>query len=258
MEADRVFKALADGTRRDLLDQLRRHGGQTLAELSGHVAMARQSLSQHLDVLEAANLISTVRRGRAKFHYLNTVPLHEIQLRWINNFEQPRLRGLDTLKRHAEETTTMNQIATERPTYVYVTYINAAPDIVWIALTDAAMTASYWGHANVSDWHVGSRWEHRRCDGTNIADVIGVVLESHRPHRLVTTWSEPDNDTVIETVTFDIVPFGEITRLTVTHEELVPDDYAAAAKGWPAVLANLKTFIETGNPLPRNPWEMPA
>ena len=101
-EMDGVFKALADPTRRHLLDKLREHNGQTLGELCGQLDMARQSASQHLDVLEAANLIATVRRGRLKLHYLNPVPLHQIAERWIGKFERPRLAALAELKRKVE------------------------------------------------------------------------------------------------------------------------------------------------------------
>ena len=92
MTVDAVFKALADPTRRELLDRLRERNGQTLGELCAGIAMARQSATQHLDVLAAANLVSTVRSGRQKLHYLNPVPLHEISERWIDKFEAPRLR----------------------------------------------------------------------------------------------------------------------------------------------------------------------
>ena len=170
---DKVFKALADPTRRYLLDRLREQNGQTLGELCEHVDMARQSVTQHLAVLEAANLVSTVRRGREKLHYLNPVPLHEIQERWIDKFERPRLRTLSAVKRRAEEPD-----MTDTPTFVYVTYIESTPERVWQALTDADLTAEYWGHSNVSDWQAGSTWEHRRTDGSGIVDVIGTVLES--------------------------------------------------------------------------------
>src|SRR6266542_3862683 len=100
---DRVFKALADPTRRQLLDRLREQNGQTLGALCERLGMARQSATQHLAVLEAANLIGTVWRGREKLHYLNPVPLHQIQERWIDKFERPRLRALSALKRRAEE-----------------------------------------------------------------------------------------------------------------------------------------------------------
>lgn len=119
-ELDKVFKALADQTRRHLLDSLHEHTGQTLSELCEHLGMARQSVTQHLGVLEAANLISTVRRGREKLHYLNPVPLHEIQERWIDKFERPRLRALSALKRRVEE-----QDMADKPTFVYVTYIHS-------------------------------------------------------------------------------------------------------------------------------------
>ncbi len=98
-----VFRALADPTRRALLDRLSERNGQTLGELCGPLAMARQSATQHLGVLEAANLITTVRRGREKLHYLNPVPLWDIQERWIDKFERPRLRALSAIRQRAEE-----------------------------------------------------------------------------------------------------------------------------------------------------------
>ena len=253
---DAVFRALADPTRRALLDRLRERNGQTLGELCGPLAMARQSATQHLGVLEAANLITTVRRGREKLHYLNPVPLWAIGERWIGKFEQPRLRALSAIKHGAEEGT-----MADRPSYVYVTYIEASPERVWQALTDAGLTAAYWGHSNVSDWQPGSRWEHRRVDGSGIADVIGTVLESVPPRRLAVTFDAPGEVPPHgpSRVTFDIEPYHEIVRLTVTHENL-PDDDAlrAVSAGWPAVFANLKSLLETGHVLPRAPWEMHA
>jgi uncharacterized protein YndB with AHSA1/START domain/DNA-binding transcriptional ArsR family regulator len=246
-----VFKALADPTRRRLLDRLRENNGQTLGELCDGLAMARQSATQHLDVLETANLVSTVRRGRQKLHYLNPVPLHEIQERWIERFEISRLRTLSTVRRRAEEA------MTDKPTFVYVTYIESTPDRVWDALTDADLSARYWGHSNVSDWRAGSRWEHRRIDGSEVADVVGEVVESDPPQRLVTTWSAPDGEAEPSRVTFDIEPYGDIVRLTVTHEDLADEaERAGAAAGWAAVLSNLKSLLETGRALPQAPWEM--
>jgi uncharacterized protein YndB with AHSA1/START domain/DNA-binding transcriptional ArsR family regulator len=250
---DLVFKALADPTRRYLLDSLREHNGQTLGELCERVDMARQSATQHLAVLEAANLVTTVRRGRQKLHYLNPVPLNEIQERWIERFERPRLRALSAVKRRAEED------MTDRPTFVYVIYIHSTPERVWEALTDADLTAEYWGHSNVSDWQVGSSWGHQRTDGTAVADVVGTVVESAPPTRLVTTWAAPDAAPTTEPsqVTFAIEPYGDIVRLTVTHENLADEaERAGAAAGWAAVLSNLKSLIETGHALPQAPWEM--
>ena len=256
-DSDTVFRALADPTRRALLDRLRERNGQTLGELCGPLEMARQSATQHLGVLEAANLITTVRRGREKLHYLNPVPLWAIQERWIGKFERPRLSALSAIKQRAEETA-----MTDRPSYVYVTYIESSPERVWEALTDAGLTAEYWGHSNVSDWQAGSSWEHRRVNGSGIADVIGTVLEAVPPRRLSLTFDAPGDSTPPDgpsRVTFDIEPFHEIVRLTVTHENL-PDAEAldAISAGWPAVCANLKSLLETGHVLPRAPWEMHA
>lgn len=255
-QSDRVFRAMADPTRRSLLDELRRRNGQTLGELCRPLAMTRQSATQHLGVLEAANLVTTVRRGREKLHYLNPVPLWDIQERWIERFEPPRLRALSAMKRRAEENT-----MDSRPSYVYVTYIEASPERVWEALTDPELTARYWGHSNVSDWQVDSSWQHRRVDGSDIADVVGTVLESVPPRRLAFTFDSPGPVPPggPSTVTFDIEPYHEIVRLTVTHENL-PDDEAlqAISAGWPAVFANLKSLLETGHVLSRAPWEMHA
>ena len=102
-DADLLFKALADPSRRKLLDQLHAHDGQTLNELCEHLDMTRQGVTQHLAVLEDANLVATVRRGREKLHFLNPVPLQEIYERWIAKFEKPRLRALHDLKRRLEK-----------------------------------------------------------------------------------------------------------------------------------------------------------
>ncbi|MFY9918463.1 MAG: metalloregulator ArsR/SmtB family transcription factor [Mycobacterium sp.] len=254
---DRVFKALADPGRRLLLDRLRQDNGQTLGQLCEYLEMARQSVSQHLSVLESANLISSVRRGRLKLHYLNPVPLHEIQHRWIKPFENARLHALHEVKLQAEEAHMTG--TTDKPTFVYVTYIHSSAEKVWEALTDADLTAEYWGHSNVSDWRPGSCWEHRRTDGSGIADVVGEVIEATPPRRLVITFGGADKAGQPSVVTFDVEPHHDIVRLTVTHEGLDdPSDYRAVSAGWPAVLSNLKSLLETGHVLPQAPWEMHA
>lgn len=103
MDIDRVFKALADPTRRRLLDLLHKESGQTLVALCEHLDMTRQAVSQHLRVLEDANLVAVVKSGREKLHYLNAVPLHEIHARWIAKFERNRLGALRTLKKRLEQ-----------------------------------------------------------------------------------------------------------------------------------------------------------
>ena len=256
---DSVFKALADPTRRLLLDRLREHNGQTLRELCEHLDMARQSATQHLDILVRANLVTVVRRGRERLHYLNPTPIHEIEERWISGFDKPRLQALSTIKHQAEEYA-MTNAPTPVPDYVYVTYIRARAEQVWQALTDADLTARYWGHANVSDWQPGSAWEHRRADGSGKIDVVGHVLEAQPPTRLVITFDDtPDAESPREpsVVTFLVEPHQDIVRLTVTHENLPNQEMLGGiSAGWPAVLANLKSMLETGEVLPQAPWEM--
>lgn len=257
---DAVFKALADPTRRLLLDRLREHNGQTLGELCARLDMARQSATQHLDLLQRADLVTVVRRGRERLHYLNPVPIHEIEQRWISGFEKPRLQALSTIKIQAEEYA-MTTAPEAVPTYVYVTYIHANAEQVWKALTDADLTARFWGHANISDWQPGSPWEHRRVDGSGAVDVVGKVLAAEPPTRLVITFEDsPNLETPREAsvVTFLVEPHQDIVRVTVTHENLPNIEmYNGISGGWPAVLANLKSLLETGDVLPTSPWEMP-
>ncbi|MER7350600.1 metalloregulator ArsR/SmtB family transcription factor [Streptomyces aurantiacus] len=252
---DQVFKALSDATRRLLLDRLREDNGQSLGRLCDGLGMSRQAATQHLGLLEAANLVSTVKRGREKLHYLNPVPIHEIQERWIGKFDRPRLEALGAVKRKAESA--MDASPVTKPEFVYTTYIEATLERVWEALTDADITAGYWGHSNISDWQPGSPWEHRRTDGSGLADVVGTVVEAAPPNRLVVTWAGPDDERPEgpSTVTFDLKPYGGTVQLTVTHENLRDEaERRLAAGGWSAVLANLKTYLETGGLLPLPAW----
>ncbi len=266
VDADTVFKALADPGRRRLLDMLHERSGLTLGELCAGLAMRRQSVSQHLELLEAANLVVSVRDGRRKLHYLNAVPIHEIQSRWIWKFEQPRLAALDMIKRHAEEQA-MTQGTTRTteaiPDYVYTTYIRATPEQVWHALTDPELTGRFWGHAQVSEWTVGSRVDHVRTDGSGICDATGTVLEVDPPHRLVFGFDDPAqaDDPTFEpsVVTFRIERYRDIVKLTLTHAHLRSSAQRRDLElGWPTVLANLKTLLETGDVLPQAPWEFHA
>lgn len=155
----------------------------------------------------------------------------------------------------------------KKPDYVYVTYIATTPEKTWRALVDTDLTREYWrdpvagcARTNVSaDWKAGSRWEHRRADGSDVVDIAGKVIESTPPKRLVMSWARPadfDNAERHSRVTFEIEPYGEkLVRLTVTHDDLArdPDMLTGVSGGWPKVLSNLKTFLETGSALPSSP-----
>jgi uncharacterized protein YndB with AHSA1/START domain/DNA-binding transcriptional ArsR family regulator len=261
-EMDDAFRALADPSRRLLLDRLNERNGQTLSVLCSGLEMARQSVSKHLAVLEAANLITTVRRGREKHHYLNAAPINEIAERWITRYEQDRVHALADLKRALEAT------PVERPSFVYATYIQTTPERLWQALTEPAFTARYWAITFDSDWKPGSTvtWHTR---GVTIADPEQVVVEADPYRRLAYTWHTftaewaASLDLTDETrerlaaeprsrVTFEIEPLGEQVKLTVIHDDLEPGGITGSliSEGWPRVLANLKTMLETGQPLP--------
>jgi uncharacterized protein YndB with AHSA1/START domain len=151
----------------------------------------------------------------------------------------------------------------KKPDYVYVTYIATTPEKAWRALIDTDLARQYWvnpkggtAHVNVSDWKPGSRWEHRRVDDAGTVDIVGKVVESTPPSRLVITWARPsdaEDETKHSRVVFDIEPYSEgLIRLTVTHDDLErdPQMLAGVSGGWPQVLSNLKTFLETGRALP--------
>jgi len=143
-------------------------------------------------------------------------------------------------------------------TYVYVTYIVSTPEKVWEALTDAEISARYWERQNVSDWKVGSRWTHGFAG--KAPDVVGRVIESDPPRKLVTTWLRPDHEDQPEFAnpcTFLIEDVGGKVKLTVTHENLTDEDLKNISGGWPAVLSNLKTMLETGKTIP-NPFNRAA
>ncbi len=144
----------------------------------------------------------------------------------------------------------------DKPQFVYVTYISTTPEKLWNALIDPAMTARYWQHENVSDWRPGSKWEHRSSEKDRTLKLVGKVIESIPPRRLVLTWAVPDDETHEEKhsrVTFELEPIGEVVKLTVTHDHLEPDSemLEGITEGWPKVLSSLKSLLEVGKPLPK-------
>jgi uncharacterized protein YndB with AHSA1/START domain len=264
-EMDAVFKALADASRRRLLDSLNESNGQNLRELCAELDMARQSVSKHLAVLEAANLVTTLWRGREKLHYLNAAPINAIAERWISQYDRERVRALADLK------TALEQEPMSKPEFVYTTYINATPERVWQALTDPAFTRRYWGVTFETDWKVGSTmvWEEH---GSKTADPAQVVLESepyrrlsYTWHTLTPSWAEAvgiNGEALAKIagehrskVTFEIEPLGQLVKLTVVHDGFEQNSTVLemVGNGWPHLLSDLKTLLETGDTLPTIP-----
>jgi uncharacterized protein YndB with AHSA1/START domain len=262
---DEVFKALADPGRRRLLDSLNTSNGQSLRELCSEMDMARQSVSKHLAVLEAANLVTVVWRGREKLHYLNAEPIDAIGERWIKQYHRERAHALADLKRALEEP------SMQKPEFVYTTYIKTTPEQLWQALIDPAFTRRYWGATFTSDWQAGSQmtWEY---EGVTVADPAQIVLESEPYRRLAYTWQTvtPEFAKTVgfsdeyfaevaaerrSKVSFDIEPHGQGVKLTVVHDDFDPESamLKSVSNGWPVILSSLKTLLETGETLSGGP-----
>jgi uncharacterized protein YndB with AHSA1/START domain len=238
---DEVFKALADPTRRSLLDELFRQDGQTLGALEERLPMTRFGVMKHLKVLEEAGLVVTKKRGREKLHFLNPVPIRLVHDRWVSNYAEPWAATLTGLKRRLEGT--MEK--------VFEIYIKTTPERLWEAITDSEMRKQYsFGVGTVSDWTNGSHYEATTPKGP-MAE--GENLEVDPPRRLVQSfhalWSDDVRNAGTSRVTWEIEPIEDSCRLIVTHDELPEDASPELYGGWPMILSGLKTLLETGEQL---------
>ncbi|MEA2729586.1 MAG: hypothetical protein QOF70_4061 [Acetobacteraceae bacterium] len=239
---DEVFRALADPTRRSLLDALFHEDGQTLAALEARLPMTRFGVMKHLKALEEAGLVVTRRRGREKLHFLNPVPIRLVHDRWVSKYAEPWVSMLSELK-HGLEDKTLEK--------VFEIYIKTTPERLWQAITDTEMRRKYtFGAVFTSDWSPGSRYQ-ATGHGSPIGE--GENLEVDPPRRLVQSfralWDDDVKAEGTSRVTWEIVQIGDSCRLTVTHDQLREDANGQLYGGWPMVLSGLKTLLETGEML---------
>ena len=237
---DEVFRALADPTRRALLDELFRQDGQTLHALEEHFTMTRFGVMKHLKQLEEAGLVVTKRRGREKLHFLNPVPIRLVHDRWVSKYAEPWTAALSGLKHELEST--MEK--------VFEIYIRTTPERLWEAITDPEIRAKYNFGAGVrSDWTKGARIE---MGSPNAPGPLGEgeVLEVDPPRRLVHTmvalWGDDVKAEGSSRVTWEIEPIVDSCRLTVTHDQMREGANDQLYGGWPMILSGLKTWLETG------------
>ena len=237
---DDVFRALADPTRRNLLDELYKDDGQTLTDLERRLPMTRFGVMKHLKVLEEARLVTTKKRGREKLHFLNPVPIRLVHDRWVSKYAEPWVAGLSDLKQRLEEPTMEK---------VFEIYIKTTPERLWEAITDGEQRAKYnFGVGVESDWTAGSSYEARHPAGVDIA--AGENLEVDPPRRLVQSFNALWGDDVkaegTSRVTWEIEQVEDSCRLTVVHDQLRDGANDQLYGGWPMILSGLKTWLESG------------
>jgi len=237
---DDVFRAMADPTRRSLLDELFRQDGQSLGALADRFAMSRFGVMKHLRVLEEAGLVVTRRRGREKLHFLNTVPIRLVHDRWVSKYAEPWAAGLGDLKRRLES-------PMEK---VFEIYIKTTPERLWEAITDPDIRSKYsFGARQRTDWTSGSRYELWSPSAPSLLGE-GENLEVDPPRRLVQSmvalWGEDVKSEGTSRVTWEIEPVGDSCRLVVTHDQLRDGANEQLYGGWPMILSGLKTWLETG------------
>jgi uncharacterized protein YndB with AHSA1/START domain len=237
---DRVFRAMADPTRRRLLDALFKEDGQTLGELEGRFRMTRFGVMKHLRQLEEAGLVVTKRRGREKLHFLNPVPIRLVHDRWVSKYAEPWTSALSGLKAKLEA----------RMEKVFEIYIKTTPERLWEAITDSEIRSKYnFGVHIDSDWTKGSKYETSHPNsGAPLGE--GENLEVDPPRRLVQSmralWGEDVKKEGTSRVTWEIERVGDSCRLTVTHDQLREGANEELYGGWPMILSGLKTWLETG------------
>ncbi|HEY7621511.1 MAG TPA: SRPBCC domain-containing protein [Solirubrobacteraceae bacterium] len=241
---DDVFRALADPTRRGLLDELYKQDGQTLSALEQRLPMTRFGVMKHLRVLEEAGLVVTRRRGREKLHFLNVVPIRLIHDRWVSKYAEPWAATLTGLKKTIEE---------HHMEKIFEIYIKTTPEQLWDAITDSEKRALYtFGVGITSNWKQGSSYEAVHPNGPTPISA-GENLEVDPPRRLVQSfnalWSDDVRAAGTSRVTWDIEPVGDSCRLTVTHDQLPEGVNNEIYGGWPQILSGLKTLLETGESL---------
>jgi uncharacterized protein YndB with AHSA1/START domain len=238
---DEVFRALADPTRRGLLDELFKEDGQTLRALEQGLPMTRFGVMKHLRLLEEAGLVVTKRRGREKLHFLNPVPIRLVHDRWVSKYAEPWAASLSGLK---------NRLEDEAMEKVFEIYIKTTPERLWEAITDEETRRKYnFGVGVSSDWQQGSGYESVH-PGAGIKIAEGENLEVDPPRRLVQSfnalWSDDVKAEGTSRVTWEIEQVADSCRLTVTHDQLREGANEELYGGWPMILSGLKTLIETG------------
>lgn len=249
---DEVFRAINDPSRRRLLDKLNEQDGQSLGELCAHLPeMTRYGVMNHLRVLEEAGLVTTRKKGRSKFHYLNPVPIRLIHDRWISRYAEPRVGAIAGIKARLES----GEEPMDKPIHIYKSYILSTIEEVWDAIVNPNKTVHYFHGTRVqSDWEVGSPLDYYYPDGRQAS--TGEILAIDAPKRIEFTFHALwDDELKAEGPAREVWALAEINGMVELSIELY--DVAADSKtledfsgGFPYIVSGLKSLVETGRGLP--------
>jgi len=260
---EKDFRALADPSRRHLLDRLFERDGQPLTELETHLpAMTHVGVMKHLRVLEGTDLVVSHKVGREKLHHLNPVPIRRLHDRWLDKFSTRAVASLLDLQRALETATVPSEkeerrmVLSERepattettaPSHVFRFVIRTTPEALWAALTESDFTVRYYpGMAVESDWAAGTAY---RMTAGGQTMITGMVVDVDPPRRLVTTFEGHFNADIAAhaptRVTYEIEPMGPLCKLTVIHDGLTTDTPGTAGPidGWLLIISGLKRLV---------------
>ncbi len=254
LDTDDVFKALADPSRRRILDLLRARPGLTVNQISAEFEFTRYAVMKHLNVLEKVALVTSRRVGRTKEHYLNPVPIQVIYDRWLSKYSARWASSLTALKHELESEEIVMAAALK---HVYQVYIKTTPERLWQALTDPDLTEKYFHGTRVDGkFKAGETIRYMmNKDGQTVPALQCKISECVPARRLVHSFEFHGNEDPPSRVTYEIEPMGDVVKLTVVHDgfESETETYTSVASGWPPIFSGLKTLLETGQPL-EIPW----
>jgi uncharacterized protein YndB with AHSA1/START domain/DNA-binding transcriptional ArsR family regulator len=252
-DTDAIFRALADPSRRKMLDVLRARPGQSVSQLTEAFPFSRYAVMKHLRVLEGAQLIVSRREGKSRLLFLNAIPIQTIYDRWISRYSSRWASRLTAMKYELENQEDPMPTVTQRK-HVYVLYIRTTPEKLWDALTRPEMTRQYFHKTEITgDFSVGSQVDYilTEEDGSRRSALTGKILECEPGKLLVHTFEFPRLKDEPTQVRYEIEPRGEVVKLTVLHDGFAEETetYHMVEQGWPPILSGLKTLLETGEPL---------
>jgi len=248
---DKIFKALSDKSRRQILDLVKNKPGINVNELTEYFEFSRFAVMKHLKIMEDAELIISQKSGKNKLLYINAMPIQYIYDRWISKFSQVWASGLSQLKYSLEQEGKQME---NNLKHIFVTYIKSTPEKVWEALTNGELTKKYYhGSEMRSKLTPGSSIDFIVLDenGEEVSAVNGEILEVIPNKKLSHTFRFHSNGDRPSRVTFLIEEVDGMVKLTLTHDDFdgETDTYKSVVEGWPYIFSGLKTYLETGNTL---------